>query len=193
MGRLMITPVLNDRQNSHNWAMFEVKDEEEALEAITKAYSKLYKHPPRLFGFENDGDNLNNDGHLLYDNGREPGFWDKAKNKTDYNQGREWNIRIDRFAKIALNKTEKPNPSGYIIETMEAVFYALNTSKDFESSIVKVVNLGGDSDTTGAICGAIAGASYGYSNIPERWLEKIQKPAELEDVSVKLYELGKKL
>jgi len=38
---------------------------------------------------------------------------------------------------------------------------------------VKTVNRGGDADTTGAIAGAIAGARYGLSAIPRRWLRAL--------------------
>ena len=35
------------------------------------------------------------------------------------------------------------------------------------------VNLGDDADTTGAICGQLAGAIWGASAIPDRWMEKL--------------------
>jgi ADP-ribosylglycohydrolase len=37
----------------------------------------------------------------------------------------------------------------------------------FEEAVLKAVNLGDDADTTGAICGQLAGAYWGESNIPE--------------------------
>ena len=42
--------------------------------------------------------------------------------------------------------------------------YCFLISKDFEDAIRNCVSIGGDCDTTGAICGAIAGAFYG---VPE--------------------------
>ncbi|MEJ2618829.1 MAG: ADP-ribosyl-[dinitrogen reductase] hydrolase [Candidatus Thiodiazotropha sp.] len=65
------------------------------------------------------------------------------------------------------------NPSGYIVETLQAVFQALFDHDSFESILIDVVNRGGDADTTGAIAGMIAGAYYGMSEIPSRWLKKI--------------------
>jgi ADP-ribosyl-[dinitrogen reductase] hydrolase len=41
---------------------------------------------------------------------------------------------------------------------------------DFEEMLVSAVNLGGDADTVGAITGALAGAAYGITAIPARWL-----------------------
>ncbi|MBW3003792.1 ADP-ribosylglycohydrolase family protein [Candidatus Woesearchaeota archaeon] len=95
---------------------------------------------------------------------------------------------------IKFEKTDRiENPSGWVKETMQAAFYALCNNKDFESTLIEVVNLGGDSDTTGAICGAIAGACYGFSSIPKRWLDKIHDYDVLEDISRKLHSLSETL
>ncbi len=61
------------------------------------------------------------------------------------------------------------NPSGYIVDTLRAVFQALADNGDFASCVGDVVNRGGDADTTGAIVGMIAGALYGQHAIPEHW------------------------
>jgi len=37
----------------------------------------------------------------------------------------------------------------------------------FEEAVLKAVNLGDDADTTGAICGQLAGAYWGESGIPQ--------------------------
>jgi ADP-ribosyl-[dinitrogen reductase] hydrolase len=53
-------------------------------------------------------------------------------------------------------------------------FYLLLTTDSFEEAITEVINLGGDTDTAGAILGALAGACYGVSEIPKRWLDGLQ-------------------
>jgi ADP-ribosylglycohydrolase len=53
-------------------------------------------------------------------------------------------------------------------------FYLLVTTDSFEEALTEVINLGGDTDTTGAILGALAGAHYGAGQIPSRWLEGLQ-------------------
>ena len=55
--------------------------------------------------------------------------------------------------------------SGYIVETVQTVFDGFFNSGSFEDCLVRVVNRGGDADTTGAIAGQLAGALYGYSGI----------------------------
>jgi ADP-ribosyl-[dinitrogen reductase] hydrolase len=63
------------------------------------------------------------------------------------------------------------NPSGYIADTMPAVFQSFFDTDDFHDCLIDVVNRGGDADTTGAIVGMLAGAMYGTAAIPESWLK----------------------
>jgi ADP-ribosyl-[dinitrogen reductase] hydrolase len=71
--------------------------------------------------------------------------------------------------------TSKPvyNPSGYIVETLQAVFQSFFDTKDFSSCLIDVVNRGGDADTTGAIAGMLAGALYGLEAIPDVWIKTL--------------------
>ncbi|MGB5735264.1 MAG: ADP-ribosyl-[dinitrogen reductase] hydrolase [Thiohalocapsa sp.] len=71
------------------------------------------------------------------------------------------------------------NPSGFIVDTLRAVFQSLFATDSFESALVDVVNRGGDSDTTGAILGMIAGAFYDAATIPKRWLRAIDADVAL--------------
>jgi ADP-ribosyl-[dinitrogen reductase] hydrolase len=65
------------------------------------------------------------------------------------------------------------NPSGYIVDTIQAVFQAFFATASFEDCLIDVVNRGGDADTTGAIAGMLAGARYGLAAIPSRWRKAI--------------------
>jgi ADP-ribosyl-[dinitrogen reductase] hydrolase len=70
----------------------------------------------------------------------------------------------------------KPWPgktSGYIVDTVQTVFDGFFNTGSFEECLVRVVNRGGDADTTGAIAGQLAGALYGVHGIPNRWLKKL--------------------
>lgn len=65
------------------------------------------------------------------------------------------------------------NPSGFIVDTMQAVFQSFFDTDDFQSALIDVVNRGGDADTTGAITGMLAGALSGLDEIPEEWLKTL--------------------
>lgn len=78
-----------------------------------------------------------------------------------------------RFPPFAFTGKRRENPSGYLPETLQAVFQALLRTDSFESAVADVVNRGGDADTTGAIAGTVAGAVYGAGKIPKRWLRRL--------------------
>lgn len=77
---------------------------------------------------------------------------------------------VRQHSAFAFEKKRRDNPSGYIVETMQAVLQAFFATNSFEDCLIDAVNRGGDADTTGAICGMLAGARYGLEAIPERWL-----------------------
>jgi ADP-ribosyl-[dinitrogen reductase] hydrolase len=52
--------------------------------------------------------------------------------------------------------------------------------------VLRAVNLGDDADTTGAVCGQIAGACWGESGIPAEWREGLAKPVMIEKALVGL-------
>jgi ADP-ribosyl-[dinitrogen reductase] hydrolase len=68
---------------------------------------------------------------------------------------------------------QSANPSGYIVDTLQAVFQSFFDTDDFRDCLIDVVNRGGDADTTGAIAGMLAGAHYGMKSIPIPWLNKL--------------------
>lgn len=65
------------------------------------------------------------------------------------------------------------NPSGYVIDTLHAVFQSFFDTDGFRDCLIDVVNRGGDADTTGAIAGMLAGAVYGLQVIPAEWVKAL--------------------
>lgn len=51
--------------------------------------------------------------------------------------------------------------------------HCVYTTNSFENALIKAVNHGGDADSVGAVTGQIAGALYGYDNIPLRWIQAV--------------------
>jgi ADP-ribosylglycohydrolase len=56
---------------------------------------------------------------------------------------------------------------------LEAALWAFYNSSSFAEGCLLAVNLGDDADTTGAVYGQLAGAFYGESGIPEKWISQL--------------------
>jgi ADP-ribosylglycohydrolase len=72
--------------------------------------------------------------------------------------------------------------TGYIYHTVFVALYVwLLSPGDFRRTVETVIALGGDTDTTGAIVGAISGATVGAAGIPLDWLAGILEWPRSED------------
>ncbi|MBD0259675.1 MAG: ADP-ribosylglycohydrolase family protein, partial [Cytophagales bacterium] len=83
---------------------------------------------------------------------------------------------IQKFIRILngslAEKTEAEIRSGgYVLHTLEASLWCLLTEDTYAAAVLKAVNLGEDTDTTGAVTGGLAGLRYGTAVIPGEWLE----------------------
>jgi ADP-ribosyl-[dinitrogen reductase] hydrolase len=70
--------------------------------------------------------------------------------------------------------------SPYVVDTMQTVLHYYVNTGSFADCVIQTVNQGGDADTTGALAGMLAGATYGLAAIPERWLSKLDKKVTAE-------------
>jgi ADP-ribosyl-[dinitrogen reductase] hydrolase len=81
--------------------------------------------------------------------------------------------------------------SGYALKTLEAAMWAFYRSDTFEEGCVMTVNLGDDADTTGAVYGQLAGAFYGETGIPTRWLSKLAHKEKIIEIADDIYRLSR--
>ena len=103
---------------------------------------------------------------------------------------------IDKFHRILVGH---PNPnneihsienyyeaeimsSGYVIHSLEASLWCLLKSNSYRESILLAVNLGKDTDTTGAITGGLAGLLYGFENIPQEWIGLLARENDIKNL-----------
>ncbi|MYJ84996.1 MAG: ADP-ribosylglycohydrolase family protein, partial [Acidimicrobiaceae bacterium] len=98
-----------------------------------------------------------------------------------------------RIAAIAAGSFKRKQPpeirgTGYVVDTLEAVLWAFFHTEDFREGALKVVNLGDDADTTGAIYGQLAGAHYGAESIPTEWQQSLTMNAEITSMADRLHE-----
>jgi len=76
--------------------------------------------------------------------------------------------------------------SGYVVKSLEAALRAFHDAQDIREAVLRAGNLGDDADTTGAVCGQLAGAYWGESGIPEEWLEGLAEREMIEKALVGL-------
>jgi poly(ADP-ribose) glycohydrolase ARH3 len=79
------------------------------------------------------------------------------------------------------------------IGAVPAAIAAFLLSKSFSDAVIIAVNSGGDTDTTGAMAGAVAGAYYGADDIPAEWLDTMENGEKgvgyVRDLAIKLSEM----
>ncbi|TRZ96768.1 MAG: hypothetical protein D4R82_00460 [Dehalococcoidia bacterium] len=104
-----------------------------------------------------------------------------------------------KLAKIEmlLNKTDRAKVVAELGNGIEAfnsvptaVYSFLSHSRSFEEAVLFAVSLGGDTDTIGAMTGAISGAYLGVNSIPDKWRTKLENRLYIEELADKLYESG---
>lgn len=96
------------------------------------------------------------------------------------------------LVKLAELKEKEISSSGYVLSSLEASLWCLLNSNTYEETVLKAVNLGGDTDTTAAIAGGLAGLLYGYESIPEEWINVLARKNDITklcDTLSKKYEI----
>ncbi len=73
-----------------------------------------------------------------------------------------------------LKRDEIPS-DGYVVSTLEASLWSFLGTESFEEAVLRAVNLGEDTDTTGAVTGGLAGCYYGFGSIPDNWIGRLQR------------------
>jgi ADP-ribosyl-[dinitrogen reductase] hydrolase len=76
--------------------------------------------------------------------------------------------------------------TGYVLHTLEASIWCLLTTNSYQEAVLKAVNLGLDTDTTGCVTGGIAGLLYGISGIPDKWINLLARRNDIEDLAERL-------
>jgi len=97
---------------------------------------------------------------------------------------REWRTILEKFRSACEERLSVEEfagrldlhhgVSGYIYHTVPVAIYAwLRHYGDFQETLESVLECGGDTDTVGAIAGALAGAVVGERGIPAEWITGI--------------------
>ena len=87
---------------------------------------------------------------------------------------------INQYTRILIEQIEfqildNIKSTGYIVDTLESAIWIFMNAQHYKEAIIASTNIGGDTDTIGAIVGSMAGIYYGFDSIPSNWLEKLQR------------------
>jgi ADP-ribosyl-[dinitrogen reductase] hydrolase len=88
---------------------------------------------------------------------------------------------------IHLFKEDEISSTGYVLHTLEASIWCLLTNDNYQDAVLKAVNLGDDTDTTGAVTGGLAALYYGFENIPEHWIKQLARQTDILDLANRMY------
>lgn len=96
--------------------------------------------------------------------------------------------RFDRLLKNNIHELHEDDiqSSGYVLHTLEASIWCLLTTGNYQDAVLKAVNLGKDTDTTGAVAGGLAGLLYGFDNIPASWISQLARKDDIGDLAKSL-------
>jgi ADP-ribosyl-[dinitrogen reductase] hydrolase len=130
-------------------------------------------------------------GALKGDN-KEALLFDHYSPITGYWKDHSLGPEIDEIAGGSFKHKNPPEivGSGYVVKSLEAALWAFHQSGSFREGALLAVNLGDDADTTGAVYGQIAGAYYGYGEIPKDWIQKISRRDLIESSADQIYRLS---
>ena len=116
--------------------------------------------------------------------------WDEA---LCIPQDPHWHESIKGFdpaANWAARPRDSISSSGFVVHTLEAALWAIDTTSSFSEALLNAVNLGDDADSVGAVTGQLAGARYGFSAIPVGWKEQLVDGQKIARLGRMLFEAG---
>lgn len=93
-------------------------------------------------------------------------------------------LKYNRIIENEIDKyqLDEIKSTGYVVDTLEATLWTLLTTDSYDSSIIKAINLGEDTDTVGACVGGLAGIYYGLEKINEKWKKTLLKYDYIEEL-----------
>ena len=131
---------------------------------------------------------------LLDGRSKEQAYDRSRERAVDYLDGEEGYTEKERqvfdrilSGKLPGLKEEEVFSSGYVVHTLEASLWCVLGGRDYRETVLSAVNLGEDTDTTGAVAGGLAGLIYGWEQIPGEWMEALARKAEIGELADRLY------
>ena len=117
---------------------------------------------------------------------------------TSYTQDEVYQQKLDSLKGLLAkpDKTRVIAELGNGIEAFNsvptAIYSFLAQPNSFAQAVLYAISLGGDTDTIGAMTGAISGAYLGFESIPTSWRGKLENRLYIEGLATKLWSLKAK-
>lgn len=86
---------------------------------------------------------------------------------------RPWREKWETVLDPAWEPSMAEEGNGAVWPTLGSAVWALRTTTTFEDAVRSAVDLGYDTDTVGAVTGALAGAVHGITAVPLAWSSKL--------------------
>ncbi len=120
-------------------------------------------------------------------NGFQTGNKEAALNSVD---GVDVTYNISHVRDRAYEKKVRDDikSDGYVVSTLEAAMWTIWKTDNFQDALLLAVNLGDDADTVGAVAGQIAGAIYGFDNIPPDWVSGLIESPRIIELGEQLFD-----
>jgi ADP-ribosyl-[dinitrogen reductase] hydrolase len=104
-----------------------------------------------------------------------------------YDKDPSWSVETDYFHLLLAEDVRRLSEneiasSGYVVHTLTAAVWCLLTTTNYPDCVLKAVNLGGDTDTTGCVAGGLAGVLYGGTSIPQNWIHALARHDDLNSI-----------
>lgn len=102
----------------------------------------------------------------------------------------KYDERIATYIDLAFNshdiaslRLDEEPYIGYTLKTLSAGLWALYHAQSFKDGLLAVVNAGGDADTNGAVACSLLGAKFGFSSIPDYYVDNLIGKERLKKLS----------
>ena len=98
--------------------------------------------------------------------------------------GTDWKSELMILRHLLGGRIEELNEDqiesgGHVVDTLTASIWCLLCEDSYSGAVLRAVNLGGDTDTTGCVIGALAGVAYGIQEVPGDWIDALARRDDL--------------
>ncbi len=104
------------------------------------------------------------------------------KKSSDYAAALERYERLSDMESFQKLPESEIKSSGFVVHTLEAAIWCLVNTDSYRDAVLKAVNLGNDTDTVGAVTGALAGLFYEYGSVPKEWTDTLKRKNFIEEI-----------